>query len=69
MVMRNAVITRDLNIEKENGSLNLFSLIIEDAGILECSSPLHCLPLPLPDFFPPPSPLSSFPLLILIFIV
>lgn len=74
MVMRNAVITKHVNIEKESGSLNLFSLITQDSGILECSSPPFSPPLPLPAaLLSSPLPhlpsLPSFSFLILIFIV
>lgn len=74
MVMRDAVITKHFNIEKENGSLNLFSLITQDSGILELNSPPFCLPLPLPAaFLSSPLPhlpsLPCFCFLILIFIV
>ena len=73
MGMRNAVITKHLNIEKVIESLNLFSLITQDTGILERSSLPPLRPSPPPPSSPHPLPLLHFylpfPFLILIFIV
>lgn len=55
MEMRNAIITKHLNIEKEIGSLNSFSLLTQDIGILEHN------PLPSPLL---PSPVLTFSLLL-----